>query len=185
MKKILSILFLPVFCFAFDLGVKVGTTQIDFQNETHYINGTADIYLNKYLFAFKRNLIGFSFDFLYGKNLSLNEERFYRSFEGNVILVFNLASDVGTPEIFILSGYVNPMRRKEGRIDGYLGGGISSNKIKINQEVYEHTAYQGFLGFRWMYIERLGMGFEYRIKNFHKKDLKSVKNYFFNITASF
>ncbi len=174
-----------MFSYAFDLGIKIGSSQIDLQNETDYINGTSDIYLNKYLFAFRRNVVGVSFDFIYGKDRSLINEKFYRSFEGNIIFVINLASDVGTPEIFILSNYVNPMKRKAGRIDGYFGGGISSNKIKLNKTVYKNTAYQGFLGLRWMYIERLGMGFEYRFKNFNDKDLKSVKNYFFNIVASF
>jgi opacity protein-like surface antigen len=185
MKKLLLFLFFPVLCFAFELGIKVGSSEISLKDKTYFIDGSSDIYLNKYLFAFKRNLVGVSFDFIYGKNLDFNKREFFRSFEGNVVFIINFLSDVGTPEIFILSGYVNPMGRKAGRIDGYFGGGISTNKVEVNETTYNNTAYQGFLGLRWMYIERLGMGFEYRYKSFKREDLKFIKNYFFNIIAIF
>ncbi len=185
MKKILIFLFLPVLSFGFDLGVKVGSSEISLENKTYFIDGSSDIYINKYIFAFKKNVVGLSFDFVYGKSRSLNSEEFYRAFEGNIIFFINLVSDIGTPEIFILSGYVNPMKRKAGRIDGYFGGGISSNKVKIDEKSFKDKAYQWFLGLRWMYIERLGMGFEYKFKRFNTKSIKYIEHYFFNIVALF
>jgi len=185
MKKLILILLFPLFAFGFELGVKVGSTGLNFQNRTEYINGTSDIYLNKYLFGYKRNVVGFSFDFIYGKDLELNNRHFYRSFEANAIVVVNLVSDIGTPEIFILSNYVNPNKKEEGRIDSYFGLGLSANRVEINQKIYKGSAYQYFFGIRWMYIERLGIGFEYRFKNFKKNDLNSVENFFFNVVAAF
>ncbi len=185
MKKVIFILLFPIFAFGFDLGIKVGTSEIVSKGERYFINGSSDIYFSKYIFAFKRNLVGFSFDFVYGKNINFSREEFYQSFEGNLIFIFNLMSDIGTPEIFILSGYVNPSRNKNGRIDGYLGVGISSNKVELNGNSFKSEGYQWFVGLRWMYIERLGMGFEYKFKGFNMENIKYIEHYFFNIVALF
>jgi len=188
MKTKILFIFLILFIkigYAFELGIEVGSTEIKLDNEKKYVYNVSNLYFNHFVFFHKRNKIGFSGSYIYGSNPNNSYLKSYRSIEGNIVLVINLKSYLGTPEYFYLSHYVNPERFEIGRIDFYMSGGFSLNKIYTKVENISSEGYQSTVGINWFYVENLGIGVFYTYKWINKHPVKNIQYLSFNIIGEF
>ncbi len=188
-RKFLGIVFLIFTTFhilnALELGVEVGTTELNFGNDKRYIYNTSNIYFNHFFKLYKRNKVGFSGNFVYGSNPTNSYVDSYKSFEGNVVFVINLKSYIGTPDYFYLSSYVNPNRLETGRIDLYLSGGVSLNQIDTDAGDVNNIGYQSTVGINWFYIQNLGIGMFYTFKWINEHPVKNIQYFSFNMIGEF